>query len=855
MPSRQLSTRPQRFAHARLPGPHLTRSHAPFPRRSPPSVFSRAQLEVVWSLPPQGDPRGPAILHLLRSTASSKVTYPIRPSLPRSWRNGPRVVILPAFVAARQGACLAGRPPRPPCPAAPARTRRHPAAVAGGPPGRGRRGDPRRAVVPARRPHGGDLQDRGRRQPGPAAGPAWRPRVLPARRHVRGHPRRPARGAGRDGRRRRGGRGGRAGHPGAAAPGVGQPEGAVRRQAARPHRPGPVGRHDLGRPAVGGRRLAGQLPRARAAGAGGAGGGAGRRRGRQPAGPGVSGHGQRPPALARAGRGPAHHRPAQRRPAGLQPPAGRPAGAGGAVDRPSRQRLGAAPLARAAVPGPGRLPRRGRADLPGPLAAPGPHMKSITDTAMILGLPDRPGAGPGRPPAVPPARQDARRLLVHERDDLRARQPRRLRGVESARGRRLGMGRRAALLPSGRGQRARRQRIARRRRPAHRQRRALPDVLMDAVLQAAEQAGHRRTDDFNGPEQDGVGYYQLTQRAGMRCSAAVAYLHPAMERPNLTVITDALCTRILFDGGRAAGVEVERANALSELRADREVILCAGAYNSPQILMLSGIGTGAELQGYGIQPRVDLPVGENLQDHPNIGLAFLTGTETLATARTEANVALLQNQGRGPLTSNIGEAGGFFRTRDGLPGPDFQIHAAPVMFVDEGLALPVDHAFVFGACLLRPTSRGKVFLRSLLPSAKPHILHGYFTTQEDRETTIQAIRILLEIAGQPALEVHRRAVLHEPASDSDADILDHIHRHAQTLYHPVGTCAIGSVVDSELRVPGVDGLRVVDASVMPVIVRGNTNAPTIMIAEKGADLIRGRAAPAAAAQVAPTVAG
>jgi choline dehydrogenase len=374
--------------------------------------------------------------------------------------------------------------------------------------------------------------------------------------------------------------------------------------------------------------------------------------------------------------------------------------------------------------------------------------------------------------------------------------------------------------------------------------------LMDAVLQAAEQAGHRPNHDFNGPEQDGVGYYQLTQRNGLRCSAAVAYLHPAMARPNLTVLTDALCTRILFDGDHAVGVEVERANALSELRADREVILCAGAYNSPQILMLSGIGIGAELQAYGIAPRVSLPVGENLQDHPNIGVAFLTDTETLITARSEENVALLQNEGRGPLTSNIGEAGGFFRTREGLPGPDFQIHAAPVMLVDEGLALPVAHAFVFGACLLRPTSRGKVFLRSLLPSAKPHILHNYFTTDEDRQTTIQAVRKLLEIAEQPALTRHRQGALRMPASDSDADILDYLQRHAQTLYHPVGTCAIGSVVDSELRVQGVDGLRVVDASVMPVVIRGNTNAPTIMIAERAADMIRGRAPLATAAALA-----
>ncbi|MGW9175005.1 GMC family oxidoreductase [Streptomyces decoyicus] len=363
--------------------------------------------------------------------------------------------------------------------------------------------------------------------------------------------------------------------------------------------------------------------------------------------------------------------------------------------------------------------------------------------------------------------------------------------------------------------------------------------LMAAWVAAAQEAGHPFTDDFNGPEQDGVGYYHLTQRDGLRCSTAVAYLRPALTRPNLEVLTAAQCTRILFDGGRAIGVELEQGGELLQRRAEREVVLSAGAYNSPQLLMLSGIGVAEELTASGITPLVDLPVGENLQDHPHVGLSYLTDTATLLTAETPDNVRLLETEARGPLTSNVGEAGGFHRTREGLDAPDIQVHATPVMFHEEGISPVTDHAFMFGAVLLAPTSRGKVSLRSAIPSAAPHILHNYLATEDDRATMVRALRMLLDIADRPSLRKHRRADHRVPRSTDDAGLLEFARRELQTLYHPAGSCSIGPVVDSRLRVHGVDGLRVVDASVMPTVVRGNTNAPTIMIAEKAADMIRG----------------
>jgi choline dehydrogenase len=367
----------------------------------------------------------------------------------------------------------------------------------------------------------------------------------------------------------------------------------------------------------------------------------------------------------------------------------------------------------------------------------------------------------------------------------------------------------------------------------------------EAFIEAGAQAGLVRNEDFNGPEQDGVGWYQVTQRDGMRCSAAVAYLHPALERPNLTVQTDAHATRILLDGMRAIGVEVDQGNELKEIRADREVILSAGTYQSPQLLMLSGVGPAEELELVGIPPVLDLQeVGRGLQDHIATWITYTTDEPSLLTAEDPENVALLQSEGRGPLTSNFAESGGFFRTQEGLDAPDIQFHHIPILFPDAGAGEILVDGWALSACVLRPTSAGAVKLRARIPTAKPRILHNYLDTEEDRQTALAGVRKCVQIAEQPALRAVTTGPYGVPDGDDEASLLAHIERNSTTLYHPVGTCAMGRVVDTELRVQGLDSLRVVDASVMPTLVRGNTNAPTIMIAERASDLISGRAAPA-----------
>jgi len=365
--------------------------------------------------------------------------------------------------------------------------------------------------------------------------------------------------------------------------------------------------------------------------------------------------------------------------------------------------------------------------------------------------------------------------------------------------------------------------------------------LVGACIEAAVGTGIGPTDDHNGPSQEGAGWFQVTQRNGRRCSTAVAYLHPAVARGNVEVLTDALATRVLFEGVRAIGVEILRNNVLEPVRAEREVIVCAGAYHSPHLLLLSGLGPADELRAVGIDPKVDLPVGRNLHDHVFVSLVWLTDQESLprAAMRPE-NVSLFEREGRGPLTSGFAEGGAFIRTRPELQAPDIQFHFAGGSAPRETADPPIlDDGFTIVPTLLKPGSRGRVTLRNGLPHVKPRILHNYLTTDQDTRSLIDGTRIGLEIASRSALRKLRRADFLVPRSDSDADILEFVRLVGHTTFHPVGTCAMGTVVDAELRVHGVQSLRIADASVMPAIPRGNTNAPTIMIAEKAADLIRG----------------
>jgi choline dehydrogenase-like flavoprotein len=374
--------------------------------------------------------------------------------------------------------------------------------------------------------------------------------------------------------------------------------------------------------------------------------------------------------------------------------------------------------------------------------------------------------------------------------------------------------------------------------------------LVDLMLDAAVAAGIPANDDLTGATQDGAGRFQLTQKGGFRCSTADAYLHPVMDRPNLEVRDSVYVERIVFDGNRAVGVELVSRGQRETIRAEREVIVSAGAYQSPVLLMLSGIGLREELEPFGIEVREELPVGRNLQDHAMANLNYVSNVPALFGIFTPENFALLHGEGRGPLSSNLPEAGAFFRSRPDLPAPDLQFHFSPSLFYDEGLTPPHDHGYVFGPVLVKPSARGKVSLRTPMTDSKPCVLSNFFTTEEDRAAFVHGTRVALEVAAQSVLQEVEKEPFSVPASDSDDDILAWGRENCQPVYHPTSTCAMGAVVDSELRVYGIEGLRVVDASVMPTITRSNTHGPTMMIAEKASDMILGRAPLPAAATAA-----
>lgn len=370
--------------------------------------------------------------------------------------------------------------------------------------------------------------------------------------------------------------------------------------------------------------------------------------------------------------------------------------------------------------------------------------------------------------------------------------------------------------------------------------------LTRAFLAAAQELGFPSNADFNGPAQDGAGLYQVTQKNGSRHSASGAFLKPALRRRNLAVLSGAHATRVLIENRRAVGIEFRRGGALQQARAGREVILAGGTVNSPQLLLLSGIGPADELTRAGIRTVHDLPgVGKNLQDHPMVSVGYLcTKPVSLASAESLSNLAKWLLFKQGPLTSNVAEAGIFLRTREGLHTPDLQLLFGPAYYVNHGLDRRREHCFGFGPTLIAPESRGSVSLRSADPLDAPAIRANYLSTDADMRVIVEGVRLSRAIAHTKAFQPYRGDELHPGGQVVNGDeIAAFIRAEAQTLYHPVGTCKMGTdalaVVDPQLRVHGIERLRVVDASIMPRIPAGNTNAPAIMIAEKAADMIRG----------------
>lgn len=371
--------------------------------------------------------------------------------------------------------------------------------------------------------------------------------------------------------------------------------------------------------------------------------------------------------------------------------------------------------------------------------------------------------------------------------------------------------------------------------------------VSEAFVESCIAAGLPANDDFNGATQEGVGFYQVNQKDGKRCSSADAFLRPALGRPNLTVLTLAHTLRVRVEGGRAVGVEYLWQGQRQLAHAAREVILAGGAVNSPQLLLLSGIGPADELRRQGVEVVHDLPgVGKNLQDHLNVSIVTRArGRGTLPMVNPLSAVWDYARHRRGPLTTNVVEAGGFARTELAGDRPDVQFHTMPLLvdILNPSVRTQLPgNGYLLHVCLLRPKSRGEITLRSADPLADPAIRPRFLSEPDDLKVMIAATRLSRELLGGAPLAKFRAAELHPgPQAKTDAELAQFVRSRATVVYHPVGTCKMGhddqAVVDDQLRVHGIEGLRVADASIMPTLIGGNTHAPAVMIAEKCADYV------------------